>query len=57
MFVFGWPSVARLVFSLVLAVCKLRAIFFVSSQYVYKFDCFQVMIKLVHFCKEASTLA
>ena len=35
------PILAQLLFffSLALAVCELRAIFFVSSQYFYKLDC------------------
>ena len=39
-----WPTVAQLGFSLVLTLCEFNALFFVSSQYVYKFDCFPVMI-------------
>ena len=42
--VFGWALAAQLGFSLALTVCELRALFFVSSQYVYKFDCVPVSI-------------
>ena len=39
-------TVTQLVFSLALTVCELRALFFVSSQYMYahNFDCFIVII-------------
>ena len=40
-------------FSLAQTVCELRPIFFVSLQYVYKFDCKHLMIHLIS--KEAST--
>ena len=39
-------------FSLALTVCELRPIFFVSSRYVYKFDCIPVMIHWIHESKE-----
>ena len=44
-------------FSLALTVCEFIAIFFVSSRYVYKFDCFPVMIHCMHVSKEVSTRA
>ena len=31
-------------FTLALTLCELRALFFISSQYVYKLDCLPVMI-------------
>ena len=43
----------QLGFSLTLTVCELRAIFLVSSQYVYNFDCFPAMIHTIS--KKAST--
>ena len=59
MFVFSWAhcgstSSAQLVFfSLALPVIELRAIFFVSWQYVYIFECFPVVLHWIS--KEAST--
>ena len=50
-FVFSWAHCDST--DLTLTVCELRAIFFVSSKFVYKFDCFRVMIHWIS--KEAST--
>ena len=50
MFVFGWvhPS-STSGFSFALTVCEMRALFFVSSQYVYTFDCLPVAIHSISF--------
>ena len=53
MFVFGGPLRG----STGVFLCELIAIFFVSSQYVYEFDCFLLMIYWIHLSKEASTRA
>ena len=42
-------------FSIALTVCELKANFFVSSQYVYKFNCFPVMIYWIHLSNAVST--
>ena len=57
MFVSGRSTVATWGLSLALTVCELRAIVFVSWQYVYKFDCFPVMKHWIHVHKEASARA
>ena len=48
-------TVAQLMGALAMTVCELRGHFFVSLKYVYKFDCFTMMIHWIS--KEASTQA
>ena len=56
MFVFGWVHRGSTVFfSLTLTISELRTLFFVSSHYVYKVDCFLMVIHLIG--KEAYTRA
>ena len=52
--VFGWShNGVTGCFFLILTVCELRAIFFVSSRYVYKFDCVPVMMHWILVSKDA----